>query len=392
MRYHDTIRRDCAKRFLDAAIHRFLDATDRNEAVHQAFLRLLAVVQDRSVLLHRTLLGGYKSWTQPTRFLKGLVALAQQQAHWLREPDDWRPVPNNLQQFGSLARHLLAKSPVPTFMDGVWFLEPSTTSRQQQKWFRHLAMGGNIRGTDIPVRLTKAMARHFSLAPDHYSVEEALRWGQVRGWGGDKDLVRVVISTRLGSSLEHDEYWSGIIRFLVQNADLLLSHIGPVIEYLYFHKFVFRLEEPVLPRDRKTVLSLLKKVCQWQPEGAHHSGIPSLTWDHSGIGGFQHDEGWERTWTIRELTNSSELTVEGKVMRHCVASYASLCSRRLSSIWSMMCTSYLGQKRVLTIEVDPAIRMIVQARGKRNARPSPAARGIMEKWAAKEGLRVAEGV
>ena len=30
----------------------------------------------------------------------------------------------------------------------------------------------------------------------------------------------------------------------------------------------------------------------------------------------------------------------------------------------MMCTSYLGQERVLTIEVDPATRIIVQARGK----------------------------
>ena len=27
-----------------------------------------------------------------------------------------------------------------------------------------------------------------------------------------------------------------------------------------------------------------------------------------------------RVWTIRELLNSSELTAEGKVMRHCVAS------------------------------------------------------------------------
>lgn len=398
MQYHDTFRRDRAKRSLDAAIHRFLHTTARNLSVQQAFLRLLAVVQDRSVVLCRTPLGGYPSRTQPARFLKAMFALAQHEASWLREPDEWRPAGDNpSRQFGSLARHLLAKSVVPRFMDGVWFLEPSKIARQQQKWFKHLGKGGNIRGTDIPVRLTKPMAHHFALAPDHYSVEEAFRWGQIRGWGGDKDLVRAVISTRLGSNLEHEEYWSGIIRFLVQNADLLLPQVGPVVEYLQFHKFVFKLEEPVLPRDRKTVLSFLERVYEWRDEGTNGPAVPHVTWTRSGIGGFQHDEGPERSWTsrvwtIRELLNSSELIAEGKVMRHCVARYAWLCSRRLSSIWSMMCTSYLGQERVLTIEVNSSTRMIVQAKGKRNSRPSPAARRIMEKWAAQEGLRVAEGV
>ena len=398
MQYHDTFRRDRAKRFLDAAIHRFLDTTARNKAVQQSFLRLLAAVQGSSVLLRRTLLGGYPSWTQPAHFLRGLVALARQPADWLRDPESWRPAEDHPpQQFGSLARHLLAKSPVPNFMDGVWFLEPSRTARQQQKWFRHLAKGGNIRGTDIPVKLTKPMAYYFVMAPDHYTVEEALRWGQVRGWGGDKDLARAINSTRLGSSLDHDEYWSRIIRFFVQNADLVVPHIGPIVEYLHFHKFVFRLEEPVLPRDRRTVLSLLEKVREWQAEETNHSGIPSLTWARSGIGQFQHDDGWERTWrsrvwTICELLNSSELTAEGKVMRHCVARYAWRCSRRQSSIWSMMCTSYLGQERVLTVEINPETRMIVQAKGKRNSRPSPAARNIMMKWAQQQGLTVAEGV
>jgi hypothetical protein len=36
-------------------------------------------------------------------------------------------------------------------------------------------------------------------APDHYTVEEAFRWGQVLGFGGEPALVEAVISTRLGS-------------------------------------------------------------------------------------------------------------------------------------------------------------------------------------------------
>ena len=47
-----------------------------------------------------------------------------------------------------------------------------------------------------------------------------------------------------------------------------------------------------------------------------------------GIKGLEYDETqrWShRTWTIRELLDSNELIVEGRVMRHCVARYVGRC-------------------------------------------------------------------
>ena len=79
-------------------------------------------------------------------------------------------------------------------------------------------------------------------------------------------------------------------------------------------------------------------------------------------------------------------------MRHCVGNYGSRCSKRVSSIWSMIRHSRLGQEHVLTIEIDPSTRTIVQAKGKRNSPPSPEARRIMFKWAATKHLTVAESV
>jgi len=57
-----------------------------------------------------------------------------------------------------------------------------------------------------------------------------------------------------------------------------------------------------------------------------------------------------------------------------------------------MCHSRSGQEHVLTIEIDPTTRTIVQAKGKQNSPPSPEARRIMLKWAATKHLAVADGV
>ena len=58
----------------------------------------------------------------------------------------------------------------------------------------------------------------------------------------------------------------------------------------------------------------------------------------------------------------------------------------------MMCHSSAGQEHVLTIEIDPSTRTIVQAKGKLNTPPSPEARKIMQKWAIEKYLTVGEGV
>ncbi len=95
-------------------------------------------------------------------------------------------------------------------MDLVWFIDPSKEARRKQKWFRHLGRGGGINGTDIPVRLTKLMVHHFMHAPEHYTVEEAFRWGQIRGFGGEPALVQAVNATRLVRDFDHEAYWAKV--------------------------------------------------------------------------------------------------------------------------------------------------------------------------------------
>ncbi len=391
----DSLRKRYAKRHIDDIIHDNIASVNKSLGSRQAVERLLVYVPNRTDLLSSMPLGGEPSWARAAHFFKGLVALAHNQAYWLRDVATWEPTGNcPVRQFGSLARHLLANHPIPNFMDLVWFIDPSKEARRKQKWFRHLGLGGGIHGTDIPVRLTKQMAHHFMNAPDHYSVEEAFRWGQVLGYGGEPALVEAVISTRLGRRFDHETYWAKVIQFFVHNAELVIGHVGPIVEYLRFQKHLFKLEPP-LPEKRKAVIRLLEQVKKWQPPTRATSSTPSIRWDSMEIKGLEYDEDqrWSRrTWTIRELLDSSELIVEGRVMRHCVASYVGRCAKQRSSIWSMTCFSYLGQEHVLTIEVDPNTRTVVQAKAKRDSHPSPEARKIMLRWARQVGLGVASQV
>lgn len=219
----DSLRKHCAKQCLDLVIQQALVQTEKTPDVQDALLRLLAVVCSRTGILHLLPLSGRLAWTQPACVVRGLLALAHWQTVWLRGVETWEPTGSCvLRQFGSLARHLLCSHPIPCFMDRVWFDGRSREARRRQKWFRHVGLGGSIRGTDVPVRLTKTMAEHFMQAPGHYTVEGALRWGQILDFGGDAALVDAVVATRLGQSFDHERYWERVLRFFVHNAGLLL--------------------------------------------------------------------------------------------------------------------------------------------------------------------------
>jgi hypothetical protein len=126
----------------------------------------------------------------------------------------------------------------------------------------------------------------------------------------------------------------------------------------------------------RTATSVLRQVEDRHEKLGGDVNQPSLSWRRSSFKDFRLVEGNEG------LGN----------MRHCVATYAESCARRRTSIWSMQMENQRGRHRVLTIEVDPIKRTVYQARRKCNCVPQPVEREIMEQWAAREGLRLAESV
>lgn len=370
-------------------------------ADREALQELVEAAQRRgNLLLAEGLFGGD---TYP--FLDGLVALARSRGAWIRAPRTWRARSHNARrQFASLIRHLVARYPVPAFLDAAW-VRADAAGQRYRDWFVRLATGRSLRDVECPIELTKRIVHHFLRAPDDYAVEHALRWGQVRALGGDARLCDALLATRLGTSFEHEAFWISVIRFFVASPQLHLAQVGPIVDYLQYQRFeceeVFvargvrerrRPVRPNLSMNGRTVASLLRQVERWHRE-LGRAGGSGRRWERSGIGELTLETGVPgrslRIWRIRELLSAAELLQEGRDMRNCVASYASSCGRGSCSIWTMELHSFEGVHKRLTIEVS-ARGVIVGARRRCNRLLSAQDRLILQQWAEREGLQLSQ--
>ena len=342
-------------------------------------------------------------------FIEALALVAAHAPSWLRPVEDWKPNTHSApRQFASLLRHLFVQyDDVPVFLDVVWFSGRTKQAAERRRWYLHVGRGQNIRHCTLPVVLTKKMAHHFMHAPNDVSVEQGLRWAQVLGLGGDERLARSLFGTRLTENFEHDDFWVSVIRWFITNPMLDRAHVGPIIDYLHFQRFVpehvyvapgHREEtappQPNLSMKDRTPESLLRRVNDWHRSLASDNRIQVRQWQPSGLKGYEFIEGSTenrnlKCWTIRELVSSKALVTEGRQMRHCVATYASSCARGQCSIWTMEVESLEGITKAVTIEVRNSARLICQVRGKANRLPTEKERQVIQRWAENSGLRLA---
>jgi hypothetical protein len=368
------------------------------------FRELLLIAHDRTKLISTVpVIAAYPHDPHNT-FLGGLAAIATHSHAWLRPLGDWEVVSSNpRRQFGSLVRHLFANYPVPGFFDSVWFRRSRT-----QNWFLHVGQGGSIRAAKrLYFPMTKREAHEFMLAPDDYTLEHALRWAQIHALNGNRRMADTVCGTRLGGEFVHNDFWVSVLRFFVQNPFLDTVHYGPIIDYLHSQKFETQdvfvrpgVVEQRPPRHPgftmrgRTAESLLRQVSAWHAQLGREQRVGPAQWKSAGIDGLSLIEGHERSknmrrWTITELLNRDALINEGRAMRHCIATYARSCANGRSSVWSMQCEDAEGRERVLTIEVRPSSRMVMEARGRFNAAPTPQAMRILRQWTEKADLSLA---
>ncbi len=383
----------------------------KSKRLRHALLQLLLQVEKQGAFsLHKSAIV-HLGDSHDYDFVNGLWALAYWHKLWLRDPADWRPASHNLRkQFGSLARHLLAKYDVPAFMDIAWFCEEDE-ARRVQGWFVHMGTGGNIRKADVPLTLTKKMAHLFLQSPQGYTIYEAFRRAQILGLGGEEPLVHAVNGSRLGSSFVNEHFWHTVVHFFVNNPMLDPDEVGPIVDYIHNQKYVPREERvdgrvvelsPVQPNfsiKGRSVVNLLREVEMWHGQLARQDRLSEKIWDPSGLNGLdwtvRDNNGNEKErWTITELLSSKELSLEGRKMHHCVGSYANSCKSGMKSIWTMEFTTpgYKIPNKVLTIAVENATRRISEARGKYNARPSRKARQVLSLWRTREGMSISRWV
>jgi hypothetical protein len=330
--------------------------------------------------------------------------------------------------FRELARHLFSKYDVPPCFESVWFSGDGDDVRRQQAWYRHVGGGGNLRtAPGLPCKVSKRMAHHLSQSKFRRPLLKSMRWSQVEAFGAEWRLASTVARSQLGETFENEDFWITVIHFFINNPFLERTYVDPVVDYIQAHKYSPRriplpdgsvaLGPPLhsnFAMKGRSAGKLLALVDDWHEDLSDEEDVVGESWDPSGIELFELEEADASTdnrlrWRIVELGSSRLLRHEGKVMHHCVGSYARRCVTGERSIWSLrVCVGDDDvEKHILTIAVDNKRKFVTQARGKYNMQPFDKARTrnnqqdadrpyvsllresarVMRTWMGQEGLR-----
>jgi hypothetical protein len=358
----------------------------------------------------RTLADAHSRLLDDRAYVRPLTLMARALPHAVRPLEDWRPSTYNAaRQFASLLRHLFTWYDVPAWFDSAWTGD-SADHRRWRDWYLRVGNGENLRKMNgLPMPMTKAMAHAAMTAPATVTVPQALRYGQVRGLGGSHALARAIVGSRVGGATTDEPFWLTVIHGLVNSPMLDPFQVGPIVDYVHDRKFVPQpptlvdgrvvageIAEPNFSMKGRTAASLLRQTLAWHgalarlPRRAAH-----FTWSPCGVAGLRRIEGTgpdAKAYTIHELLSTVELYDEGSAMHHCVGSYAMSCRSGRAAIFAMRVRAAVGIERLLTLELRPAARSIVQARGKRNRRATSVEQRIVRAWAAQASLSVGDHV
>jgi hypothetical protein len=370
IRHHD-------KQSTDRAIHRAFAQLRARPRVRLAFARLLTVASDRSDLL-RTRPDAHDRHAS----VDALRNLAAFNRAFQGVPERWGGADGHrIGVIASLARHLLGRYPTPYFLGSVWLGDDGAADRERRWWFVRHARGVPFRRVGVPMPLTRRMEHHFLRSPDHMPVLQALRRAEVLGLGGRLSLANAIAATRLGRTLDDPARWRATIELLVANVrDLDLDRLPRLVDYLA----AFGDEPPRAP-----VAALLDASERWHarpPAGRiawRKSRWPDFAWEPG-----THGLGCDERWQLVELLDSRQLAAEGQAMSHCVATYARRCCFGRSTIWSLRREHAGETSSMLTIEIDPKGRVIVQIRGPHNDRRITPAHALLRAWAASERIAI----
>lgn len=239
----------------------------------------------------------------------------------------------------------------------------------------------------LPIRMTRKMEHVFLASRDYFGIEYALRRAELVALEAEAALVDAVLAARPAVDLRHGEFWRTVWHFLVTNGrGFAMEQVAPLIDFLHAvrHEYVaidtsdgIVMRPPPLPAFSmrgRTVQSVMRLIEEW------HRGLGT------GEGGFSWEASKVRPlvlevpradptesptfWDLAELTSSAQLRAEGAALQHCVASYGYRCWKGRARIWSLRRRRGVICRPIVTVEVNPQSRTIVQARGFRSRRVS----------------------
>lgn len=327
-------------------------------------------------------------------YRRGLLTMAW--VPWIDDPGTWRPDGKGLTTaYRSLLAHVLGRCRISQHLWDMTLVYDGLGAKSAKRTMRfvaHLARGcsprGLVGGELVPPPLSRRMLHLLVNPPRPMPLVAVARRAQVLGYGGTEALARCLKGTHLAEFRCHEEHWATVIHWLCRQSDLHLRDVGPFIDL-----FAARLAAgaPVSIKGR-TVTSMRRLVREWHCELAQIREFEHMDFRPAGLTGGawtvkRQVNGaivpFER-WSMQEILTARDLVVEGRAMRHCVASYRDLVISGRASIWSLTC----NDQRRLTLEVDNRRQAIVQVRGRANRMPRGGEGKFIRAWARRNRLEL----
>jgi hypothetical protein len=327
----------------------------------------------------------------------------------LRDPATWkRRGRTQASLTHHFVRYVFARYHVPRFLDQAWqdqlpyLAQADGRPTPKQLLFIHLAQGGSVLTAPYqPVRLTKRMAHWFMQAPAYYTIDQAFRFAQVMGLGGDENLAWWVIQSNIGEPTGEDDFWLSVIALFARQAMFDNSHLPDIVEYVNHRKFERTRArdgreqgppEPGFSMKGRTALALLRQTETWKAENnlLNRADPGQLTWRPGPVPGgdcWGLHEGQGAVYNFTELMDGEQLRAEGKAMKNCVLTHARSCYFGYGAIFSVTATTnQQPSKRVATLELDIEKRQVYQVRAKCNQRITPETEKVIRQWAKERKL------
>lgn len=330
---------------------------------------------------------------------------------WIRPLSSWT-VPAGqppTRRAESLARHLFVRYPVPACAPRLFAAAPFPPLKWVC-WTVLLGQGGSLAraarrfGWQLPPRLVP----HLFSAPADLSPVEACMWAELAHLGGGRtelgwlrDNPSYVVDLTDGAEGPLDlvhagrpawrgvhaadawdqrlrSFWRDTAAWLVRHRDALDDRRAALLLEWAMHRFTEHAARggPAFRWRGRTPHGALALATEYQRLRL----LPYAALEWRGRGWDWADAcdgaGAAPRWTVRELTSGQALYEEGQALRHCVAGYARRCAAGDCAIFSLQC----DDQRRLTIEIAPAGRRIIQARGACNRPATPEEQGVVQKW------------
>ncbi len=344
--------------------------------------------------------------------IRAIARMARFSDRMVRSPHAWIPQGDPIH---SLSKHLFAKFDVPEFAHRAWFGE-MTEVKILLDMARGVSPRKAVANSGLNSRLTRKAAHCFANAPDRFGVANTIRWAQAVAFGASDSLATQIVIACDGFDYE-EPFWQELVRFLIYASNVTpegreRSIIAPdstemreIANFVWRQKYVgasevlgYRVHDnvPLQPEFSfrgRTLRAFRRHMRNWRTEIDIPISTPieiamrNRVWSPSGIQQFSISDG-DFTWKMVEILDSVQLRCEGGLMQHCVAVYESSCRSGRCSIWSLRKCVDQKERRIVTVEVWPESRRIVQAKAKRNADPTPHSMALIRRWAQYNSLEI----